>query len=251
MPEHFKEIAERRIAHVDKTLAAVHERLTKEIAFYSNSWLKLKEDKEAGKDVRMNIENARRIVADLEGRLENRKKELLSMRHVTSATPVALGGALVITAGLLRQLRGEPPAENGSAFSADAAARSRIEKIGMDHVRKVEESRGCRVIDVSAQKCGWDLTSYPPDLDRKQAEARHIEVKARIKGAATITITRNELLYALNQADKFVLAIVLVGEDDSADGPYYVRNPFDSEPGWGVASINYDLKALLQKGTMT
>jgi hypothetical protein len=31
VPEHFKEVAERRIAHVDKTLAAVHERLTKEI----------------------------------------------------------------------------------------------------------------------------------------------------------------------------------------------------------------------------
>jgi hypothetical protein len=29
VPEHFKEVSERRIEHVDKTLAAVHERLTK------------------------------------------------------------------------------------------------------------------------------------------------------------------------------------------------------------------------------
>ena len=104
VPEHFQEVAERRIAHVDKTLAAVHERLTKEIAFWSDRWIKLKEDQEAGKDVRLNLENARRTVSDLEGRLENRKKELLSMRHVTSATPVALGGALVVPAGLLRRL---------------------------------------------------------------------------------------------------------------------------------------------------
>ncbi len=34
----------RRIAHVDKTLAAVHERLTKEIAFWSDRWMKLKDD---------------------------------------------------------------------------------------------------------------------------------------------------------------------------------------------------------------
>ena len=68
-----------------------------------------------------------------------------------------------------------------------------------------------------------------------------------MKGAGTVTITRNEMLYALNQADKFVLAIVLVGEDDAVDGPHYLRNPFDAEPGWGVSSVNYELKALLEQ----
>ena len=210
VPEHFQEVAGRRIAHVDKTLAAVHERLTKEIAFWSDRWMKLKDDQDAGKEVRLNLENARRTVADLEGRLDNRKKELMAMRHVSSATPVALGGALVVPAGLLRRLRGEPPAEDGAAFSADAAARARIERLAMDAVRRVEEARGCHVVDVSAQKCGWDLTSYPPSLDGKQPATRHIEVKGRVKGASTVTITRNEMLYALNQADKFLLAIVLI-----------------------------------------
>ena len=60
-------------------------------------------------------------------------------------------------------------------------------------------------------------------------------------------ITRNEMLYAFNQGDKFVLAIVLIAEDDSIEGPYYVRRPFDREPGWGVSSVNYDLSELLQK----
>ena len=183
VPEHFQEVAGRRIAHVDKTLAAVHERLTKEIAFWSDRWIKLKEDQEAGKDVRLNLENARRTVSDLEGRLENRKKELQSMRHVTSATPVALGGALVIPAGLLRTSARGIAAEDGSAFSADPVARARIEKLAMDAVRSAEEARGCRVVDVSAQKCGWDITSYPPAVDGKQPEARHIEVKGRVKGA--------------------------------------------------------------------
>lgn len=250
VPEHFKEVAGRRIAHVDKTLAAVHERLTKEIAFWSDRWIKLKEDQEADKDTRLNVENARRTVADLEGRLENRKKELMSMRHVTSATPVALGGALVIPSGLLRRLRGKPSSESGSSFSADAAARSRIEQLAMDAVRRAEESRGCRVVDVSAQKCGWDLTSYPPASNGKQSDARHIEVKGRIQGAETVTITRNEILYAFNQADKFILAIVLVGQNDSLDGPYYLSNPFENEPGWGVSSVNYDLKSLLKNGNV-
>ncbi|NCA73166.1 MAG: RNA helicase, partial [Sphingobacteriia bacterium] len=40
VPEHYKEIAHRRIAHVDKTLAAVNERLTKEIDFWQDRWMK-------------------------------------------------------------------------------------------------------------------------------------------------------------------------------------------------------------------
>ena len=55
------------------------------------------------------------------------------------------------------------------------------------------------------------------------------------------------MLYALNQSDKFILAIVLVGENDTVDGPHYLSNPFDSEPGWGVSSVNYELKALLER----
>jgi superfamily II DNA or RNA helicase len=246
VPEHFSEIAGRRIAHVDKTLAAVHERLTKEIDYWSDRFIKLTDDKNAGKDVRLNLENVRRTLSDLEARLESRKKELQSMRHVTSATPVVLSGALVIPAGLLRTLRGEPAA-GGSAFSTDPEARSRIEQIAMKAVRQVEEGRGCRVVDVSAQKCGWDLTSYAPIVDGRMPEARHIEVKGRVKGASTVTVTKNEIFESWNQGSKYHLAIVIVDEVDSIDGPHYVPHPFKEEPGWGVSSVNYELKVLLQR----
>jgi SNF2 family DNA or RNA helicase len=248
VPEHFNEIASRRIAHVDKTLAAVHERLTKEIDFWSDRFVKLSDDKAAGLDVRLPLENARRTLSDLESRLESRKRELQSMRHVTSATPVVMSGALVVPAGLVRRIRREEPPDSAcfGGFAADPVARARIEKLAMDAVRRAEESRGCQVVDVSAQKCGWDITSYPPAVDGKRLEARHIEVKGRAKGATTVTVTRNEVLYALNQAEKFHLAIVLVAENDALEGPYFLQNPFDSELGWGVASANYDLKALLE-----
>jgi superfamily II DNA or RNA helicase len=247
VPEHFKEVAERRIVHVDKTMAAVHERLSKEINFWTDRWMKLGEDQKAGKDVRLNLENARRTVMDLEGRLENRSRELKAMRHVASTTPIAMGGALVVPVGLLHKLRGEAPSD-GHAFCQDATARSRVEQLAMRAVRAAEEARGCRVVDVSAQKCGWDLTSYPSHAEGKQPEARHIEVKGRVKGATTITVTRNEMLYALNQAEKFHLAIVLVGDDNSVDGPHFLQSPFDSEPGWGVSAITFDIKTLLANG---
>ena len=250
VPEHYAEVAQRHVAHIDKTVAAVHERLTKEIAFWSERWLKLKEDQEAGREMRLRLENARRMVSDLEGRLGNRKKELLAQRHVTSATPVVVGGALVVPMGLLRRLRGDAAGGTGAvaAFAADAAARARIERLAMAAVIRVEEARGCTVVDVSAQKCGWDITSYPPAVDGRQPDARHIEVKGRVRGADTVTVTRNEMIYALNQAEKFVLAIVLIDEEDTVDGPYYLRNPFDQEPGWGVASVNYELQALIDRG---
>ena len=247
VPEHFKEVAERRVAHVEKTLHAVHERLTKEIDFWSDRFLKLQDDSAAGKDVRLNLENVRRTLGDLEHRLESRKKDLLAMRHVTSATPVVMSGALVVPAGLLRQQRGESPPD---AFTADAAARARIEKLAMDAVRRTEEAKGHTVVDVSAQKCGWDLTAYPPAADGKLPVARHIEVKGRIKGAATVTITRNEILYALNQADKFVLALVLIGESDAVEGPFYLHRPFTQEPDAGVASVNYALGDFLARASL-
>lgn len=261
VPEHYGEVATRRIAHVDKTLAAVHERLTKEIAFWSDRWMRLKDDQEAGKDVRLNLDNIQRTINDLNGRLENRKKELQFMRHVTNGTPVVLGGALVIPIGLLRKLRGEPAPDAATAtFPADPAARSRIELLAMNAVRRAEESRGCYVVDVSAQKCGWDITSYGPlpkdhpvhpssFIPHPSLPSRHIEVKGRIKGATTVTVTKNEIFESWNQGGKYHLAIVLVGEDDSIDGPHYVAHPFKEEPGWGVSSVNYDIKALLELST--
>jgi superfamily II DNA or RNA helicase len=246
VPEHFQEVSDRRVAHVDKTLAAVHERLTKEINFQTDRFQKLTDDKAAGKDVRLNLENTRRGLEDLQDRLENRKRDLLAQRHVASSTPVVLSGALVIPEGLLKQRRGELP-EGGATLSADAAARARIEQIGMMAVTLAEQAKGCTVVDVSMDKCGWDITSYPPVVDGKQPDPRHIEVKGRAKGSTTITVTRNEILYALNQADKFRLAIVLVDEQDQPEGPLYIREPFDSEPGWGVSSINYELSALLSR----
>jgi Domain of unknown function (DUF3883) len=90
---------------------------------------------------------------------------------------------------------------------------------------------------------------YPPAANGKLPVARHIEVKGRTQGATTVTITRNEILYALNQADKFVLAIVLIGEADSVEGPFYLHRPFTAEPEAGVASINYALGDLLSRAS--
>ena len=246
-PEHHREVTARHQAHIDKTWHAVHERLTKEISYWTERWLQRKEGQEEGKDLRLAIENDRRTIEDLSSRLERRKKELQAMRHTVNCPPVVLGGALVLPGGLLRRLRGEGPSpeEEKNTFAADAEARRKVELKAMEAVRRHEEARGCRVVDVSGQNCGWDLTSYPPAAPGTPlSEPRHIEVKGRVKGATTVTVTRNEVLCALNQGEKFVLALVLVDEDQGIEGPYFVKEPFSGEPEWGVASINYDLQTL-------
>jgi hypothetical protein len=90
VPEHFDEVRGRRERHVDKTLAAVHERLVREINTCSDRYIKLKDDLAAGRDVRLSLENARRTIDELTVRLESRTKELAAMRHVISATPPAI-----------------------------------------------------------------------------------------------------------------------------------------------------------------
>jgi len=236
---HFTEVKERRERTADRTMAAVQARLVKEINFWQDRYLKLQDDQRAGKDVRMNLENVRRTIEDLTVRLERRKRELAAMRHVISATPVIAGGALVIPAGLLATRRGE---ETG----VDAAARKHVEAVAMRAVMDAERALGHEVIDVSAEKCGWDVTAHIPGEEGRAPMTRHIEVKGRAKGQTTITVSRNEILYGLNQADKFVLAVVLV-DGDGYEGPFYIREPFDHEPGWAVTSENLDLAALLDR----
>ena len=83
-------------------------------------------------------------------------------------------------------------------------------------------------------------------------DPKHIEVKGRAKGAATITVSRNEILYAFNQGDKFVLAIVLREPRTTVSKARSTfADPFEREPDWGVSSINYNLSATCSRKPAT
>ncbi|MBT7567280.1 DUF3883 domain-containing protein [archaeon] len=239
-PEHYSEIRGRREKQAEKILTAVNERLIKEINYWTDRYEKLRQDASAGKQPRMQPENAKRRVDELAARLEQRKREIESMRNVVSSTPLVVGGALVIPQGLLEAKKGN------TQFSVDAEARKRVEMVAMNAVMDVERELGHEIFDVSSDKCGWDITARPPITNGKIIPDRHIEVKGRSKGQDTITITRNEIVYGLNQSDKFILAIVIV-DGNNYEGPYYIRNPFGKEPDLGVASLNYQLNSFLDR----
>ena len=50
----------------------------------------------------------------------------------------------------------------------------------------------------------------------------------------------------MNQAENFILAIVIV-DGDTHEGPFYIKNPFQNEPEFGIAGVNYELNTLLSK----
>lgn len=242
-PDHFDEVRARREDQIDRTHAAVRERLSREINYLSHRAAELDIEVSAGRQPRVQPDQLRRRAEELAARLRSRERELDESRHIVSATPVVVGGAVVVPPALLARLRGETPPP---AFSADAAARAAVERRAMHAVIAHEQALGHAVKDVSADKCGWDITAQPPAVDGVLPDSRHIEVKGRTKGADEIIVTRNEICTALNQGHKFKLAVVLV-DGDAIDGPHYVAQPFGQEPEPGVTAVTYKIAALLAK----
>lgn len=114
----------------------------------------------------------------------------------------------------------------------------------MQAVIAAERALGFEPRDVAVAKCGYDVESRHPGGD---VRLRFIEVKGRVQGADTVTVTKNEILTALNKPEQFILAIVQV-DGERATAISYIRNPFGREPDFGVTSVNYRLSELLNKG---
>ena len=231
--DHLVEVQAAREKMAKKTLAAVHERLTKEINHWSKRANELNADVKAGKQPKLQPENARKRVEDLKARLHARTAELEAMRNVSSNPPVITGCALVLPQGLVDEFYDKKP-----TFTDDPEVRRQVELIAMKAVMDAEAKLGHKVKDVSAEKCGWDVWAVTPN-----GVDRFIEVKGRRHDAETITVTTNEVLMGMNKADRFFLAMVLVN-GAVIDGPHYIRSPFAKEPDVGAASVNYTLHEL-------
>lgn len=235
VPRHLSSVRDRREPLIDKTVAAVQARLTKEINYWDRRAAELKKQEAAGKpNARLNSARARERADNLAARLEQRKTQLQLERQISAAPPNLIGGALVIPAGLLTPQR-----------SVDAETDRRItEAKGMQAVIHAEIALGNHPKDVSADNLGYDIES----LDPRSGRLRFIEVKGRRAGAQSVTITRNEILCGLNEPEQFILAIVEI-DGDQPRPPRYVRQPFNSEPDFHVTSVNYDLKELLRQSS--
>lgn len=241
VPKHFQEVRAHREQMLDKTEKAVKERLTAEIQYWDYRANDLWEKEMAGKtNAKLNSENARRRADALQARLQKRLTEIAKERLISSQLPNIMGGALIISKGLLHQLTSE--SEIGTYGKRD---RRVIEYAAMKAVMDIEKRLGYAPVDVSASNRGYDIESYIPKERRQSTESlRFIEVKGRAKGADSVTVTKNEILTALNKETNFILAIVEV--DGAETRTVYLKRPFRSAPDFAVTSSNYNIKDLIQ-----
>ena len=238
VPQHLGEVRHRKEELVNKTMVAVKDRLTKEIAYWDHRAEQLKEQELAGRiNARLNSGLARQRADELTSRLQRRMAELEQERKLSPLPPVVIGGAMVIPRGLLARLKGTEA--RPEAFAQETA---KVEAVAIAAVMQAEQQLGFMPRDVSLEKRGYDIESIVPGTGR----LRFIEVKGRVRGATTITVTKNEILSCLNKPDDFILAIVEVDGEDAV--PKYVRCPFHREPDFGVTSVNYEIGKLLEAG---
>jgi hypothetical protein len=100
-------------------------------------------------------------------------------------------------------------------------------------------------VDVSAAKLGYDVESQIP-IDKRDisgASLRFIEVKGRAAGATTVTVSKNEILTALNKIDEYILAIVEV--DGIQTKTVYLKKPFRERPDFAATSVNFNIVELV------
>jgi len=231
--KHLKEVRDRRERFIEKTIREVKSRLTREINHWDDRSNKLKIQEEAGKwRGGISSATARHRADELSARLQDRLKKLEQERKISASAPVVLGGCLILPKGLVSRLKGSPLPP---AFARDT---EHSELLAMNAVLDVEKRLGFIPRDVSKENRGYDIESVDPS----NGSLRFIEVKGRVTGADTVTVSRNEILCARNSVEHFILALGCI--DGEAVELRYLRNPFSVDPDLKSASVNYHWQKL-------
>jgi superfamily II DNA or RNA helicase len=244
VPDHLIEVRTRRIAEIDKVEREVRARLNREINYWDARAARLREEERAGKEQRINAQNAEATAARLVERLHRRQSELDRERQISALPPVLKGAALVIPAGLLRAKAPPAPDSKPPGFAEDPILRAESERKAMEAVFAAERALGHEPRDVSAEKKGWDIESR----DARTGHLRFIEVKGRHADGRDIILTKNEILASLNAAEAFILAIVQINAGFARE-PVYVRRFFNRELGFAETAVVFNVADLLSLGS--
>lgn len=235
---HRQQIEQYKKELIDKITHAVKDRLTKEINYWDHRAVDLRRQEQAGKPkAKINSTKAQQRADELQARLQQRLIELEQERKLSSKPPVVVGGALIVPLGLLNQLKTPQPPDRF------AQNKKQIEIAAMNAVIQAEQTLGHQPKDISHENRGYDIESVIPQTGR----LRFIEVKGRIAGATTVTITKKEIITALNQPEQYILALVKISPETPPE-IRYISQPFQQPPDLGVNSVNYNWEDLWNRG---
>ena len=210
--------------------------MTFEINHWYRQYEELKMKEAANKKGRVPSRVAKERAQLLENRLGKRMAALDEEEQITAKIPILKGGALILPIGLLQQAKGDVPNP-----SHDAEAKKKIEALAMKAVFNAERALGRIPKDVSNQRgIGYDIESTD-----KAGNLYFIEVKGRIEGANSVTLTFNELKRGLNSPKSFRLAITTISNDKATE-PVYISGIDWGRPGFGDTSVTKNLNQLLE-----
>jgi len=207
-PQHLEQVRAQLVPLIDKTRAAVRQRLVQQINYLDAEAARLRDTQSTGRPgrSRKNRQSPDRLEArarDLEARLERRTAQLDAEAQLAASPPTVVGAALVIPAGLI-------PGE----VATYARETARVERRAVDAVLAAEWALGREPVEMPHNNTGYDIHSTTPD-----GESVFIEVKGRIAGAEDVTVTLNEVLLGKNVPAAHRLALVEV----NPDGPEHDR----------------------------
>jgi hypothetical protein len=100
-----------------------------------------------------------------------------------------------------------------------------VERRAVDAVLAVETALGNEAEEMPHNHPGYDIRSTAPD-----GSLTFVEVKGRIAGSDSFVVTQNELRFAANIPDDYLLALVEVSPDGpDHDRVRYLRRPYGRE----------------------
>lgn len=223
-----------------RTRAQVENRLLAEINHWDGEYNRLEALERGGTFGRIRAEAASAKVRELDERLNRRLDELAKATELAAVPAVIRGIALVIPADLIDANSGGR--DEQQAFARETAV---VERRAVDAVLIAEKALGRNPVEMPRNNPGYDVQSADG-----AGRIYHIEVKGRIAGSTTFTVTANEVSFAQTQGDRHRLALVEVSSDGAKnDGLRYVTDAFGHiEPSATTRSYNEVWRDYWQRG---
>ncbi|MCZ0939747.1 MAG: helicase-related protein [Caldilineaceae bacterium] len=209
-------------SRVRRTRAAVEERLWGRIQYwdaYANKAHKLQLQGRRPKGG-FTAGHARNLADELQARLDRRRHELDLEQQLTNRPPEVVGGALVVPKILLDQLS----TGDDELPTTHSKQTQEVDERAVAAVMAAEQRLGRQPKEMSHSNPGYDIESRDPETGMLY----FIEVKGRIEGSDTVTVSGRQVIHSQNVPDHFILAVGEVPTDREAKPTVrYASRPFE------------------------
>lgn len=223
----INEVKARLDIEAARTRAQVKERLLAEINHWDREHNRLDALERTGTIGRLRADTALARSRQLEDRLTRRMAELDAAADVAAASAIVRGLALVVPSSIINPVSAEP-----QKFARNV---EEVERRAVELTMAAERALGRSPEEMARNNPGYDIRSTDGE-----GRVFYIEVKGRIEGSDTFTITTNEVNFAQTQGERHMLALVSVSPARSThDQIRYVTGAFDHmEPSNTTRSLN-------------